>query len=149
MKLVDFIPHEGLKRIAEAITEAERHTSGEICVHVTPKCRGDIMKKAERKFNKLGLYKTARRNAVMVLVAYESRKFAIIGDVGIHEVVPNGYWHQEKETLARFLKAGRAVDGICEVVKQLGESLAKYFPDEENDVNEISNEVTFDDDDEQ
>lgn len=146
MSLSDFISPEEGKRIAEAIVEAERHTSGEICVHVTPKCSGDMMKKAEQKFNKLGLYKTERRNAVLLFIAYKSRKFAIVGDTGINKVVPADYWHQEKETLAKFLKAQRPADGICEVVRQLGESLSKYFPEEKNDINEISNEVTFDED---
>lgn len=146
MSLSDFISPEEGKRITEAIAEAERHTSGEICVHVTPKCSGDMMKKAEQKFNKLGLYKTERRNAVLLFIAYKSRKFAIVGDTGINKVVPADYWHQEKETLAKFLKAQRPADGICEVVRQLGESLSKYFPEEKNDINEISNEVTFDED---
>lgn len=147
MKLSDFIPAEGQERIAKAITEAERLTTGEICVHVAHRCRGNVMKRARKVFNKLELYKTLRRNAVLIFIAYDSRKFAILGDVGIDNVVPDNFWDQEKETLAQFLTAGRQVDGICEVIAQVGASLQQYFPGVRDDVNELSNEVTFDTDD--
>ena len=145
MALVDFIPNDGQRRIADAITAAERHTTGEICVHVTPRCRGNVMKRAARTFNRLHLYTTKRRNAVLIFVAYEDRKFAILGDTGINTVVPEGFWDGEVEELGRFLKAGRQVDGLCEVIARIGERLSQYFPGERDDENELSNEVTFDD----
>ena len=145
MALADFIPSDGQRRIADAITDAERHTTGEICVHVTPRCRGNVVKRATRTFNRLHLYTTKRRNAVLIFVAYEDRKFAILGDTAINEAVPAGYWDGEVEELGRFLTAGRPVDGICEVVGRIGESLSQYFPGERDDENELSNEVTFDD----
>lgn len=146
MGLSDFIPKDDQTRITEAITMAEKRTSGEICVHVTPKCRGDVMEAAEKKFNKLGLYKTERRNGVLIYVAYKSKKFAILGDKGINEVVPDDYWHDEKETLGKYLSQGKPADGLCEVVSQIGDALAAYFPPVDDDVDELSNEVSFSDD---
>lgn len=145
MALADFIPSEGQRRIADAITAAERHTTGEICVHVTPRCRGDVMKRATRTFNRLHLYTTKRRNAVLIFVAYDARKFAILGDTGINDVVPQGFWDGEVEELGRYLKAGRPVDGLCEIIARIGERLSEYFPGERDDENELSNEVSFDD----
>ena len=144
MALADFIPPEGQRRIADAITAAERHTTGEICVHVTPRCRGDVMKRAARTFNRLHLYTTKRRNAVLIFVAYDDRKLAILGDTGINEAVPQGFWDSEVEELTRFLKAGRPVDGLCEIIAHMGERLSEFFPGERDDENELSNEVTFD-----
>ena len=145
MALADFIPSDGQRRIAGAITAAERHTTGEICVHVTPRCRGNVMKRATRTFDRLHLYTTKRRNAVLIFVAYEDRKFAILGDAGINNVVPQGFWDGEVEELGRYLKAGRPVDGLCEIIARIGERLSEYFPGERDDENELSNEVTFDD----
>jgi uncharacterized membrane protein len=145
MALIDFIPSEGQRRIADAITDAERHTTGEICVHVTPRCRGNVMKRAVRTFDRLHLYTTKRRNAVLIFIAYEDRKFAILGDTGINEVVPDGFWDGEVEELGRYLTAGRPVDGICAIIARMGERLSQYFPGERDDENELSNEVTFDD----
>lgn len=145
MALVDFIPTEGQRRIAQAITEAEKRTSGEICVHVTPRCYFSPIGKAKRKFNKLGLYKTLRRNAVLIFIAYKSQKFAIIGDTGINEALPAGFWDQEKDMLAQNLAQGRQVEGLCEVIGRIGERLAKYFPADREDLNELSNEITYED----
>ena len=145
MALADFIPSEGQRRIAAAITAAERHTTGEICVHVTPRCRGNVMKRAARTFDRLHLYSTKRRNAVLIFIAYQDRKLAILGDAGINNVIPEGFWDNEVEELARFLKAGRPVDGLCEIIAHMGERLSQYFPGERDGENELSNEVTFDD----
>ncbi len=145
MALSDFIPSDEQHRIVDAITQAERRTSGEICVHVTPRCRGDVYKQAVRTFNRLKLYQTQLRNAMLIFVAYESRKFAIIGDQGIDAVVPAHFWTLEKETLAQALKQGKPVDGLCTVIGQLGDTLAKFFPADRNDVNELSNEITYED----
>ena len=147
MALADFIPSEGQRRIADAITDAERHTTGEICVHVTPRCRGDVVRRAIKTFNRLHLYTTKRRNAVLIFVAYDDRKFAIVGDTGISEVVPEDFWEGEVSELTQYLKAGRPVDGLCAVIARMGERLAAYFPGERDNEDELSNEVTFDDGD--
>ena len=145
MALADFIPSEGQRRIAAAITAAERHTTGEICVHVTPRCRGNVVKRATRTFDRLHLYTTKRRNAVLIFIAYEDRKFAILGDTAINDAVPQGFWDGEVEELGRYLKAGRPVDGLCDIIARIGERLSEFFPGERDDENELSNEVSFDD----
>ena len=145
MALADFVPSEGQRRIADAITAAERHTTGEICVHVTPRCRGDVVRRATKTFNRLHLYTTKRRNAVLIFVAYEDRKFAILGDTGINEAVPKGFWDGEVAELGKYLKAGRPVDGLCEIIARMGDRLSEYFPGERDDENELSNEVSYDD----
>ena len=143
MALTDFLSKDDQNRISQAIAEAENCTSGEICVHVTPKCSGEVMKVAQKAFNKLGLYKTERRNGVLIYVAYKSKKFAILGDEGINNVVPDDYWETEKDTLYRFLAEGKPGDGLCEVVRQIGDALSTFFPPVDNDVNELSNEVSY------
>lgn len=146
MPLNDFIPEDGQRRIAQAITEAERKTSGEICVHVTPSIKEtDVMSSAEATFNRLKLYTTARRNAVLIYVAYRDRKLAIVGDKGINDAVPAGFWDDTVGTLVQRMRAGRPVDGLCEAIATVGDRLSEFFPADRNDINELSNEVTFED----
>lgn len=144
MTLADFIPEEGQRRIAQAITEAEQLTSGELCVHVTPYCRGELMERARRTFDRLHLYRTRQRNAVLIYVAFIDRCFAILGDQGINDRVPQDFWDDAVAMLKRHLQAGLPVDGICEAIKLIGRQLAEIFPIQDDDVNELSNEVTFD-----
>ncbi|MDD6019432.1 MAG: TPM domain-containing protein [bacterium] len=144
MPLIDFLTESEQRRIVAAIGDAEKCTSGEIRVHIEPKCRrGDAMKRAEQVFNHLRMYETRERNAVLIYLAYESRVFAIIGDCGIHSRVPADYWDGEKELLLSHLKQGRAADGICAVIASIGKRLAEYFPWTDNDINEQSDEISY------
>jgi len=144
MPLTDFISEPDQQRIVAAIGRAERLTSGEIRVHIEPKCRHkDPMRRAAEVFDYLKMYETSRRNGVLVYLAYKSRKFAIIGDCGINDIVPQDFWESEKDTLLRFLSQNKPADGLCEVIAQIGESLAKYFPSSEDDTNEQSDEISY------
>ena len=145
MQLDDFISIPDQRRVVNAIGDAETMTSGEIRVHITPKCRNDVMKAAAKTFNKLKMYKTRHRNGVLIYLAFESRKFAILGDAGINAVVPQGYWEQEKDTLLEHLKAGDPATGLCQVIASVGEKLKTFFPIEEDDKNELSNEISYED----
>lgn len=143
MQLDNFISKPDQGRVVAAIGEAEKMTSGEIRVHITPRCGDDVMRDAIKVFNRLGMYKTRHRNGVLIFVAFESRKLAIIGDSGINEVVSTNYWDEEKDILLEFLKNGDPATGLCAVIARVGAKLKAYFPIEEDDVNELSNEISY------
>lgn len=145
MPLEDFIPLEGQRRIAQAITEAERRSSGEICVHATPHCSGETLPQAEAVFNAKGLYRTRRRNAVLIYIAYRDRKVAILGDEGINRQVPEGFWDEALQLLTYHLKRHSPVEGICAAVALIGDQLKDLFPADRDDINELSNEVSYED----
>ena len=144
MALSDFIPQEGQKRVVEAIEAAEKRTSGEIRVHIEPRCKsGDAYRRAVEVVNELKMYETGQRNDVLVYVAYRSHVFAIIGDKGINDKVGADFWNKEKETLASYLSQGNPTEGLCTVVRQIGDSLSEFFPWQEDDVNEQSDEISY------
>ena len=145
MPLEDFIPLEGQRRIAQAITEAERKTSGEICVHATPHCLGETLPQAEAVFNAMGLYRTQRRNAVLIYIAYRDRKVAILGDEGVNRQVSEGFWDEALQLLTYHLKRHSPVEGICAAVALIGDLLKDLFPADRDDINELSNEVSYED----
>lgn len=120
-------------------------TSGEICVHVTPHCLGETLPQAEAVFNAKRLYRTRRRNAVLIYIAYKDRKLAILGDKGINDLVPDGFWDEAIGVLTHYLCRHSPVDGICRAVALIGDRLKNYFPADREDINELSNEVSYDD----
>ena len=138
MQLDDFISIPDQGRVVDAIGDAEKMTSGEIRVHITPKCGDDVMKDAVKTFNRLKMYKTRHRNGVLIYVA-----FAILGDAGINSVVPQDYWENEKDTLLQYLKQNDPATGLCLVIASVGEKLKTFFPCEEDDENELSNEISY------
>lgn len=143
MKVKDFIGKVEQQQIVQAIKDAELHTSGEIRVHLESKCAGDPLQRAVYIFNYLKMYNTQARNGVLVYVAVESRKFAIIGDVGINNAVPDNFWDGIKQRMGEAFSAGNYVEGLSSAIREAGESLKKYFPYQSDDVNEQPDEISF------
>jgi len=138
-----FLSKDEQAQIVKAIESAELNTSGEIRVHLESLCNGDPFERAVYLFNKLKMHKTKDHNGVLIYVAFESKKFAIIGDSGINEKVPDNFWDREKELLLSFLREGEISKGLISVIEIAGNNLKSYFPYQTDDTNEQSNEISF------
>lgn len=139
----EFIAALDQKRIEEAISTAEAMTSGEIRVHVQPRAHGEIRHVAEKTFERLGMTKTALRNGVLLFIACEEQRFVILGDSGINEKVPAGFWDDIAARLTIRFKAGEYTDGIVDAIHSAGEELRHYFPRAHDDVDELSNTINI------
>ena len=131
------------QQIVEAIRQAELNTSGEIRLHVEARCKGDAYQRAKSVFEGLGIHKTALKNGVLFYLAYQDKKFAILGDKGIHEKVSQQFWDEEKELLLQYFKQQQHAEGLCLAINQAGEKLKQYFPYASDDTNELSNDISF------
>jgi uncharacterized membrane protein len=138
-----FFSASQVKQIESAITSAEENTSGEIRVHIENRCKAEAVEYATRVFHKLGMHKTDLRNGVMLYVAVRDKKFAVIGDEGIHKNVPEGFWDSVRDKMLDYFKQEKYTEGICRGIEMTGNELKKYFPHFNSDKNELSNEVTF------
>ncbi len=131
------------KRIAAAIAEAERHTSSEIKIHIADQCNDNPVNKAIEVFNQLGMYNTKDRNAVLIFLSVNDKKFAIIGDEAIDIKVGYLFWDNLYVNVTPFFKAKKYTDGLIFAIKNAGMQLQKYFPVKDDDTNELSNEISF------
>ena len=139
----DFFSPEQQKAITNAIAEAEHKTSGEIRVHIENNLREDVLDRAAWLFRKLGMNRTEHRNGVLIYLAVKSRKFAILGDKGIHKAVPENFWDEIKHRMLGFFKEEKFTEGLVYAVSAAGEHLKKSFPYQENDKNELSDDISF------
>ena len=71
------------------------------------------------------------------------RKVAVIGDKGINEAVPEGFWNDVVGVMKLHFAAGRHADGLVEAVHMVGAKLQHFFPLRHDDRNELSNTVSF------
>ncbi len=133
------------QQIVEAIQQAEHRTSGEIRVHIESHCKGDPLERAKAIFVKLKMHNTAERNGVIIYLAKKDRKLAIWGDKGINEKVPDNFWEDVKETMISHFKNGRFTEGLVNGIEMIGEKLREYFPYRSDDVNELSDDISFGD----
>lgn len=129
--------------LKEAISKAEEHTFGEIRLHVDRYCKTDPLFKAGNIFKHLGMEETKGRSGVLIYIALEERKLAIIGDSGINEKVGIKFWEAEKELLIQYFKSDQMLKGLVLVISQIGDKLREYFPQHEGNTNELSNEISF------
>lgn len=144
MKASSFFTKEQQAQILAAVKEAEEETSGEIRVHIETSCQGDVLDRASWIFGKLSMHKTADRNGVLFYLAVNDRKYAIIGDKGINEKVPAGFWDSVRDLLQKRFKEGKFTEGLSEGILMAGEHLKTYFPHKTNDVNELDDDISFD-----
>jgi len=114
---------------------------------VQPKARGGELRwVAERTFERLGMTKTAARNGVLLFIASEEQRFVILGDRGIDEKVPAGFWDEIAAKLTIRFKNGEFTAGIVDAITAAGEHLREYFPRAADDVNELPDEIDVSDD---
>ena len=142
----EFLEKLDQPRIVEAIRTAESETSGEIRIHVQPKARGgELRDVAERTFERLGMTKTEHRHGVLLFIATEEQRFVILGDKGIDEKVPPGFWDDIAAKLTIRFRNGEFTDGIVEAILAAGDHLKTYFPHQEGDVDELPDEIDVSD----
>jgi uncharacterized membrane protein len=146
MKPKDFIAKLDDARVVAAIAEAERGTSGEIRVFVSSRALGgdDVQRRAEARFVKLRMTSTAERNGVLFYFIPRDRKFAIVGDRGIHEKCGDGFWKEIAAAMHERLARGQFTEGVVEAIARAGVALAAHFPGRHDDRNELPDEVDRD-----
>lgn len=141
MKTSAFISQLDEAKVLAEIAKAEAGTSGEIRVFVSSRHVDDPVARAGRRFEKLGMTNTRSRNGVLLYFAPVSRKFAIVGDRGIHEKCGPAFWNELIEDIRPLLQAGHFTEAVTRAVRRAGEQLGRHFPAEPGDRDELSNEV--------
>jgi uncharacterized membrane protein len=139
----NFFSPEEQDRIISAIREAETQTSGEIRLFIEPHCKVDVLDRAAFIFNNLGIHNTKHRNGVLIYIAFEDKRFAIIGDAGINAVVENNFWDAIKEDMQKYFAEGKYAEGLSTGIHRSGDALKKYFPYVAGDKNELSDEIAL------
>lgn len=129
--------------ISTAIAEAEKLTSGEIRIAIDKHCNEDALEMATSYFKKLGMDKTIEHNGVLIYLAYEDHKFAIIGDRGINKVVPPDFWETTKIAMRAHFAGGNIAEGLVAGISLVAEKLAIFFPCNNGDINELPNDIIY------
>ncbi|AIM38923.1 hypothetical protein KO02_21130 [Sphingobacterium sp. ML3W] len=136
---------EEQEKVVHAISLAENRTSGEIRVVVEKHCPGEVFDRAKHYFEKLAMHKTALRNGVLIYLAHEDHKFSIIGDAGIHTKVTADFWESTKEIMVQEFRKAAFAEGLIRGIQNAGAELAKFYPRQDDDINELPNDIVFGD----
>lgn len=141
-KVEDFLTKEEESAIVEAIRVAEKNTSGEIRVHIEKSTSLDAYDRAMEVFHELNMDATELQNGVLIYLAVNDKTFVICGDKGINDVVARDFWDCTRDAMVSQFKLGNYKQGLIDGILNAGEQLKKYFPWQEGDTNELSNEIS-------
>lgn len=141
-KVEDFLTAKQEQALIETIKVSEKNTSGEIRVHIEKSTEKSPMDRALEVFYLLEMDKTELRNGILIYVAVESKKIAIIGDEGINNLVPKNFWDEELAMLINYFKASNFTKGLELTILKIGEKLKEFFPYQKDDSNELSDEIS-------
>ena len=141
-KVEDFLTKEEESAIVEAIRVAEKNTSGEIRVHIEATTSLDAYDRAMEVFHELNMDATELQNGVLIYLAVNNKTFVICGDKGINDVVAPDFWDCTRDAMVSQFKLGNYKQGLIDGILNAGEQLKKYFPWQEGDTNELSNEIS-------
>ena len=141
-KVENFLTKEEEQEIVEAIRIAENNTSGEIRVHLEKETTLKAIERAQNLFLELKMNETKDANGVLIYVAVKSKQFAICGDKGINNVVTTDFWESTKNIMTNHFKNSNFKQGLVDGITKTGEQLKKYFPYQDDDTNELSNEIS-------
>ena len=142
-KAENFFSAEEKEAVIDAIKAAEHNTSGEIRVHLEDTCPEDVLDRAAYIFEKLQMHKTKQRNGVLFYLSVQDRKFAILGDAGIHAVTPENFWEGIKKNMSEYFSRGDFITGLIKGIDLTSEVLKNDYPYQKNDVDELPNEISF------
>ena len=141
-KVEDFLTKEEEQEIVEAIRIAEKNTSGEIRIHIEKSTSLDAFDRAKEVFHELRMDETDLKNGVLIYLAVDDHHFIICGDKGINDLVETDFWDCTRDVMASQFKKGDFKQGLVDGILRAGERLKKYFPWQEGDTNELSNEIS-------
>ncbi len=141
-KVEDFLTQEEEQEIVEAIRIAEKNTSGEIRVHIERTTTMDSYDRAKEVFHELKMDETELKNGVLIYLAVDDHHFVICGDKGINDVVDADFWNCTRDAMVAQFKQHQFKQGLVDGILRAGEQLKKYFPWQEGDSNELSNEIS-------
>jgi uncharacterized membrane protein len=142
MRTKDFLDKLDHDRIVATIRAAEAKTSGQIRVYIQRgELDGDALAYGQKKFHKLGMQATKERNGVLIFVLPRARKFAVIGDEGVHQKCGDEFWQQLVEKMRAHFQSENFTDALVEAIEEVGKLLARHFPKTSSPRNELADEI--------
>ena len=142
MRTHNFLRRLDHNRIVQAIRKAEGKSSGQIRVFIQRwKFDGDALPRAQRKFVQMGMQQTRDRNAVLIFVAPRAHKYALVGDVGLHEKCGDEFWQKLVTDMRGHFKNQDFNRAIILAISEVGKVLTSHFPRTGDTINELPDEI--------
>ena len=144
IKAKDLLNHTEQNWLVDCIRKAEKHTTGEIRVHLEDVADIHSFDRAAEVFAALHMHETRYRNGVLVYVEFCQHNFVILGDMAFNSKADEGFWEGLSKELSHHFQQARYFEGLAFTVKKIGEVLKNHFPiGEKDNPNELPDSISF------
>ena len=100
-----------------------------------------VRERAVRAFYEKGLYKTRDKTGVLFFISLFEHKVWLLADEGIYTKIPQETLQEYATDIAKGIKNRTAAEALCREIANVSKILARHFPIQPDDVNELSNKV--------
>ena len=100
-----------------------------------------VERRARLEFLEQRVFETRDRTGVLMLISELERQVFTLGDSGIYRQLQQQGFQVYVDRVIAAIRSGRAADGVCEVIEDLGRVLAEKFPRRPDDTNELPDAV--------
>ena len=97
--------------------------------------RGVVWKRALELFHQLT--PTRGHTGVLIFVSLAEEQAAVVADKAIASKLPADYWRKPHGLIEGAMKKGHHVEGIVAAIEMITIELARYFPRQPDDINEL------------
>ena len=93
---------------------------------------------AKAQFYLQGVHVTRHHSGVLFFVSMAEHHVEIVADKGIHEKLGEAHWRGIIQTFVAEVRKGRVVDGFVDAIGACGAAMAKHYPADPKQPNELS-----------
>jgi uncharacterized membrane protein len=79
---------------------------------------------------------------VLIYISLEDHQLIILGDEGINDVVPKGFWGSIRDGILGEFKQNEYKTDLVKGIHEAGEQLKQHFPYQCDDINELDNDIS-------
>lgn len=94
---------------------------------------------ARQAFYEFNLSKTKGASGVLIYISLFERMVYVLGDISISEKLSNDDFAEVKDRIIEGFRQGKRGEGLCAAIEMCGQKLAKDFPIQKDDTNELPN----------
>ena len=108
---------------------------------LSDKIDDEVNQRALQAFYEHNLHQTNDHTAILIMVSLLERRVEILADAGINSKVPKHTWEGIVNDMIACIRTNDLSEGICIAVRECGEILAKDFPGQHDNPDEVSNKL--------
>ncbi len=103
----------------------------------------EVERRAAEAFSEFRVATTVGATGVLIFISIFEHAVVVRGDDAIGEKLAQEDWNGVRDVILGGIRTGKPADGLEAGIRKCGELLARHFPIEADDVDELRNEVRF------